>query len=327
MPTFVGGDPTLKFLKYISGQENEGDGKLWNFRARLYNTDFNRFYALDPNGQQFSPYAFCGNSPLMFVDRNGEFFNIFGVFNLITQIYEGNIKNVFDGLDAVVSGSISRVGSTLGKGLTYSIPIIGPIIAGTDALKNLTSSLSIPFNFTNSVFSLDFTCLENSVKIFLGDYYLDETKGFWEKIGSGILQNSWEQPQSNIGAITSQWMNLTGNVDEVRYFGGVTFSVSYNGKGSGVSLGKHIWADTPNSSFDILNDPLLMHEYGHTFQSRKLGFRYLSNIGIPSLLSAMSAQWVRNDPWGARISTHDIQDFEMEANRYAADYFARYGVN
>ncbi|MDX2128539.1 MAG: RHS repeat-associated core domain-containing protein [Chloroherpetonaceae bacterium] len=75
-----------------SGQENEGDGKLWNFRARLYNTDFNRFYALDPADQQFSPYAFCGNSPLMVVDKNGRVAEliVWGTPTIITAL-----KSVF----------------------------------------------------------------------------------------------------------------------------------------------------------------------------------------------------------------------------------------
>ncbi|MDX2128528.1 MAG: hypothetical protein SFU91_05775 [Chloroherpetonaceae bacterium] len=65
-PTVVGHGLTPWYRYYFSGQENEQGGKLWNFRARLYNTDFNRFYALEPKGQQFSPYAFCGNSHFWF---------------------------------------------------------------------------------------------------------------------------------------------------------------------------------------------------------------------------------------------------------------------
>jgi hypothetical protein len=33
-----------------------------------------RFYAVDPQEQTASPYLFCGNSPVMFVDPDGEFF-------------------------------------------------------------------------------------------------------------------------------------------------------------------------------------------------------------------------------------------------------------
>jgi hypothetical protein len=33
-----------------------------------------RFYAVDPQEQTSSPYLFCGNSPFMFVDPDGEFF-------------------------------------------------------------------------------------------------------------------------------------------------------------------------------------------------------------------------------------------------------------
>jgi hypothetical protein len=48
---------------------------LQNFRARFYDDDLFRFYAMDPAGQQTSPYAFSGNSPLIYRDKDGkEFF-------------------------------------------------------------------------------------------------------------------------------------------------------------------------------------------------------------------------------------------------------------
>ncbi|MDX2128896.1 MAG: hypothetical protein SFU91_07670 [Chloroherpetonaceae bacterium] len=49
-PSSVGWGATPWYRYYFSGQENEGEGKIWNFRARLYNTDFNRFYALNSKG-------------------------------------------------------------------------------------------------------------------------------------------------------------------------------------------------------------------------------------------------------------------------------------
>ena len=66
-----------------------------------------------------------------------------------------------------------------------------------------------------------------------------------------------------------------------------------------------------------------MHEYGHYIDSQHLGLSYLTQIGIPSARSAS-----KNSPIsGTILSTHDIHWVETRANRLAASYFARYGVD
>ncbi len=57
-----------------TGQEFDEETGLHNFRARLYDSELMRFYAVDPQGQTPSPYLFCGNSPVMYTDPDGEFF-------------------------------------------------------------------------------------------------------------------------------------------------------------------------------------------------------------------------------------------------------------
>jgi len=44
---------------------------LHNFRARMYDSDIGRFYAIDPSGEGNSPYAYVANNPIMFVDPTG----------------------------------------------------------------------------------------------------------------------------------------------------------------------------------------------------------------------------------------------------------------
>jgi hypothetical protein len=60
----------------------------------------------------------------------------------------------------------------------------------------------------------------------------------------------------------------------------------------------------------------IMHEYGHTIDSRVLGISYLLAIGAPSIISA---------------DKHDGQHYkywsETRANRQAAKYFKDYGVD
>lgn len=48
----------------FTGQEYDVATALHNFHARFYDSDLGQFYAADPAGQGFSPYAYCGNNPL-----------------------------------------------------------------------------------------------------------------------------------------------------------------------------------------------------------------------------------------------------------------------
>ncbi|HEU0228635.1 MAG TPA: RHS repeat-associated core domain-containing protein [Arachidicoccus soli] len=55
--------------------EVSGAGNSYDFGARMYNPRVGRFLSIDPKTHQypyFSPYCFAGNSPILFVDENGE---------------------------------------------------------------------------------------------------------------------------------------------------------------------------------------------------------------------------------------------------------------
>ncbi|MDR0420492.1 MAG: hypothetical protein LBH30_03455 [Prevotellaceae bacterium] len=60
-----------------------------------------------------------------------------------------------------------------------------------------------------------------------------------------------------------------------------------------------------------------MHEYGHYLDSRRNGLGYLTNIGIPSLLSAN-----RDKRHGTNY--HYNYWAEKRANRYTKKYFGKY---
>ncbi len=80
-----------------TGQEFDEETGLHNFRARLYDSELMRFYSVDPQGQTPSPYLFCGNSPVMYTDPDGEFFFapiIIGAF----------IGGYMSGMNSYVSG-------------------------------------------------------------------------------------------------------------------------------------------------------------------------------------------------------------------------------
>ena len=103
------------------------------------------------------------------------------------------------------------------------------------------------------------------------------------------------------------------------YLGGVTFATNENaGYRDGVSLGNYINInidDEITSSFQdrVIEDPLFMHEHGHTFDSRLFGVSYLFAIGIPSILSANKENGDHYKFWT-----------ERRANRHAKNYFGNH---
>lgn len=62
-------------------------------------------------------------------------------------------------------------------------------------------------------------------------------------------------------------------------------------------------------------DPMYMHEYGHTIDSRNFGITYLLAIGLPSVISAASI---------GDGHSHKIFYTELLANRHAKKYFSKW---
>ncbi len=62
-----------------------------NYRARMYDPDLGRFYAMDPAGQFSSPYLYVGNNPLIMVDPDGEWVFLIGAALNVAM----NWKNIY----------------------------------------------------------------------------------------------------------------------------------------------------------------------------------------------------------------------------------------
>ncbi len=92
--------------------------------------------------------------------------------------------------------------------------------------------------------------------------------------------------------------------------------------------GSYIFINNPgevkgNFKDYVLSDPLYMHEYAHYIDSQNVGPSYLTQIGIPS---ARSADKSKHDH-STNLSTHRSFWTETRANRLAARYFEKYGVD
>jgi hypothetical protein len=102
-----------------------------------------------------------------------------------------------------------------------------------------------------------------------------------------IISAVWELPQNVLGAIVKAISKATPYT---------TYKDAnvYSWKLGGMSLGKYIFVPfkiTPPKSRRV--QEYIKHEYGHTVQSKYLGWSYLIVIGLFSLIWANCFEWYR----------------------------------
>ncbi len=135
---------TTNEVKYqFTGQEYDESG-LHNYRARLYDSDLGKFYAVDPEGEFASVFAYAGNNPLGYTDPTGKFINFVALayyayqtykyasyaymaYNIIQSTAQGGFSGFVQstitmGAGAVAGGAFSQVaGNYIGNSLAGSI--------------------------------------------------------------------------------------------------------------------------------------------------------------------------------------------------------------
>jgi hypothetical protein len=180
------------------------------------------------------------------------------------------------------------------------------------------------------IFTDTWRAFANSMKIEWGLY-----KGTPKQILSRFTR---ELPQTILGNNWSHFRNYIGNVDKVRYFDGATYVINdRSNKNDGITLGSYININIKEKyDYDLYGkdgdfrpwaNALFMHEYGHYIQSQEYGWNYLFKVGIPSLMSAMDSEIIGGNGNPDNITTHGVSWYERDANRRAALYFQKYGVN
>lgn len=135
----------------------------------------------------------------------------------------------------------------------------------------------------------------------------------------GLLLYIWQLPQNILGLFLVLFLGAI----KITKRGESNVYVSSH-MSSGVSLGQYIVLSKAFLCLpDVRRERAIAHEYGHSLQSRKLGWLYLIVIGLPSLLGnvydqvahadwpyAKSLEWYYKQPWEAwadklgRVSRH-----------------------
>jgi RHS repeat-associated protein len=157
MYSSVSTDVAYKF----TGQEFDDETGLHNFRARLYDAEIGMFYAYDPAAQGFSPFGYCGNNPVIYIDKDGRLFGIDDLI-IIGAVAVGYLagaaenhwemnpgkwdwksadtyKGLFFGLAMGGVGGAVAVGANLRLGVTLFSGISKPIASFAITLGNLAT--------------------------------------------------------------------------------------------------------------------------------------------------------------------------------------------
>ena len=125
-----------------------------------------------------------------------------------------------------------------------------------------------------------------------------------------VIKSIWELPQNALGFIVKKVCKATHLITYRKD------AIVYSWRGSaGMSLGKYIFVPFTSEDFVPLGPYFIMsdnmsryvrHEYGHTIQSKYLGWFYLLIIGLPSLIWSQCFEWYR------RKTGKDYYDFYTE---------------
>ena len=130
-----------------------------------------------------------------------------------------------------------------------------------------------------------------------------------------IISFIWQLPQNIIGAILLFVFSFFGKCkacvsDDIKYH-----SVSLMCNGDGISLGQFIFLGDGGNRHTNWQFTL-HHEFGHSIQSKILGWFYLLVIGLPSLCWAIVAQfsfsvicnyyWFYTESWANKLGHTDL---------------------
>ena len=252
---------------------------LVNTNGRLYDPLVGRFLSPDPfvqlpdYTQNLNRYSYCVNNPLKYTDPTGEFF-----LGTILTLVGDLLKTAF------IDGGLDPTSKS----------------ARQNAWKDFDPTAS--WSPTNKAWKID-----------IGGFKTDPNRNFWGRSWQLISRWTWELPQTVLGKGYSHIRNMTGNVDDVSYYGGATLVNKNDNSGWrwGLTLGPYI--NSKNVVADPYTDDLFRHEFGHTLQSRLVGPLYLTHVGIPSFIGSGLENLGLND--------HNREWYETQANRMSERYF------
>jgi RHS repeat-associated protein len=130
-------------VKYQFTRQEFDESGLHNYRARLYDSDLGKFYAMDPAGQFSAPYSYAGNNPISLVDPSGKFSFIPILFYAAYAAGNAMIDKQHMGLAAAKSAGLNLVSQGLSS---IAHPVIGNYILAQGVSGGITSGIGASLN-------------------------------------------------------------------------------------------------------------------------------------------------------------------------------------
>jgi RHS repeat-associated protein len=111
-------------------EETYGGGNAYDFGARIHDTRLGRFLSIDPYTKAYpsiTTYSFGGNSPILFIDKDGKFPWLTGLIGAGVNIAVGYIGNTLNGEKYTWkdAGRDGAIGFVVGSGMALFTPLIG----------------------------------------------------------------------------------------------------------------------------------------------------------------------------------------------------------
>jgi RHS repeat-associated protein len=189
------------------------DSTIYYFGVRYYSPRIGRWLVPDPAGQYWSPYTFCGNNPLVFVDEDGELAwfvpiligaTIGGASGAWTESQNGGLwyQGFFKGAGiGAVGGAMSMIGN---PGAWYGLQNI-LVGAGEGMVTGALDAWAFNGNFGQSI---------KMGAILGGGFGLITT----EQFKNTLKGNIWQSDQQVLDQFLAQGTN--GYNKAIEYFGG-----------------------------------------------------------------------------------------------------------
>lgn len=120
-------------LRYrFTGQEYDPETGLYNYRARMYDPGYGRFYSPDPRMQYPSPYAYANNNPISIVDPTGTwgFWSTIAVIAVVVAVVA---VAVIAAPLVLSAGTLATIGITAGTVATATNIVFPAIILASAA--------------------------------------------------------------------------------------------------------------------------------------------------------------------------------------------------
>lgn len=314
MYAWVNTDVAYKF----TGQEFDDELGLHNFRARMYDAELGMFYAYDPAMQGFSPFGYCGNNPVMYIDKDGRLAwfvvpvivgVVAGAINVAThwdQIQEAGFwegaKAFGIGFGAGFVGTVSGTSAFLAAG--GGAAGAGGFIAGATAgfvgsatsmpiqsYLNSTAFGDEPLTWQNYAWTVGVSTLTGG--IFNGASALANGRNFWNgnllstsiSDATSVATNTLHNGLSD-SDIARGYKDANGTIDDLYHYTSKTNATSISNEGLNLSKDGFVYT-TPKGDLTPIQAQIelsLKPNYGLPDALFKIDIQGLNRIGINPIL-------------------------------------------